>query len=63
METILLTRDQLAERWHISPLSLRNLASLGKGPAVTKIGARPLYRLADVEAYELAHRLTLGQPE
>lgn len=49
-----LTQSELAERWHISPRTLEQWRWLGKGPRFLKIGARVLYDLAEVEAYEHA---------
>ena len=47
---------ELARRWRISPRTLERFRWLQKGPAFLKIGGRVVYRLADVEAYELAQR-------
>lgn len=46
------TQRELAARWHISPRTLEQWRWLGRGPKFVKIGARVLYRLADVEDYE-----------
>jgi len=50
-----ITQDQLADRWMISPRTLEQWRWLGRGPKFLKIGARVLYRLEDVEAYEGAN--------
>lgn len=52
----------LAERWLISERTLEQWRWQGKGPRFLKIGARVVYRLADVEAYEAArvHTNTVG---
>ena len=51
-----LTTQQLADRWGISPQTLENWRSQGKGPKYVKLGAGGsspvVYRLADVEKYE-----------
>lgn len=47
-----ITQEQLAERWHLSPRTLEQWRWLGKGPKFLKIGARVLYREADVDAWE-----------
>lgn len=47
-----LTQEQLAARWHISPRTLEQWRWLGKGPRFMKIGARVLYDLREVEAFE-----------
>lgn len=55
----LLTTEELAERWGISPQTLcswRMKSNFGKGPAFIKIGRRALYRLKDVEAFESNNR-------
>lgn len=52
----LLTPAQLAERWSMSPQSLANMRSQGRGPAFIKFGegksARVRYRQSVVLAYE-----------
>lgn len=47
-----ITRIQLAAQWQISPRTLEQWRWLGKGPRFLKIGARVVYDLAEVEAYE-----------
>jgi len=49
-----LTQKQLAERWQISHRTLEQWRWLGRGPKFLKIGARVLYDLDEIEAYELA---------
>ncbi|MBK9476325.1 MAG: DNA-binding protein [Tetrasphaera sp.] len=51
MNPTLSTAD-LAARWHKTPESLANDRCAGRGPRYVKLGARVLYRLADIEAYE-----------
>lgn len=51
-----LNQDQLAARWGISPRTLERWRWLGVGPQYLKLGARVIYRAADIEAYE-AHQL------
>jgi hypothetical protein len=48
----MLSQDQLAGRWQISPRTLEQWRWLGKGPRFLKIGARVLYREDDVLSYE-----------
>lgn len=48
----MITQEQLADRWHMSPRTLEQWRWLGKGPKFLKIGARVLYREQDVEAWE-----------
>ena len=50
----MLSQDQLADRWQISPRTLEQWRWLGKGPKFLKIGARVLYRGVDIAAYEQA---------
>jgi hypothetical protein len=47
-----LTESQLADRWHMSPRTLQGRRQQGKGPRYLKVGARVLYPLKEVEAYE-----------
>lgn len=51
-----LTQAELAERWRISPRTLEKWRCLGIGVSHLKIGGRVFYRVADVRAYEAAHR-------
>ena len=57
-----LDQKALAARWLISERTLEQWRWQGKGPRYLKIGARVVYRLAEVEAYEAArmHANTLG---
>jgi hypothetical protein len=48
----LLTEDMLAERWLCSASRLQRWRVEGQGIPYLKIGARVLYRLKDIEAYE-----------
>jgi hypothetical protein len=47
-----LRQKQLADRWLMSPRTLEQWRWQGKGPQYLKIGARVVYRLEDVEAFE-----------
>lgn len=53
-----LSATDLAERWHVTTGHLANLRTEGFGPRYVKLGARVVYRLADVEAYEAARLVT-----
>lgn len=57
-----LTQKDLAVRWRISPRTLEQWRWLGKGPRFIKVGARVIYPLEFVEAYEAerVHVCTLG---
>ena len=48
----LLTTDALATRWGISPGTLRNWRTAGKGPKYIKVSNLVRYRLSDVEKWE-----------
>jgi len=48
----MLTQDELAKRWQISPRTLEQWRWLGRGPKFLKVGARVLYRPTDIENYE-----------
>jgi hypothetical protein len=56
---VLLTSEQLAERWSVSPGTLQNWRLASKGPAYIRIGGglrSPVrYRLRDIEVYEQEH--------
>lgn len=54
MPPVNLTTRNLADRWDVSVGHLQNLRSARTGPAWLKIGARVLYPLTVIEAYEAA---------
>lgn len=47
-----LNQAELARRLRISPRTLERWRWSGDGPSYLKIGARVVYRLEDIEAYE-----------
>jgi hypothetical protein len=49
-----LTQLDLARRWRKSPRTLERWRWLRQGPRYLKLGARVVYRLDDVEAFEAA---------
>ena len=49
-----LNQVQLARRWSLSPRTLERWRWLRQGPQYLKIGGRIVYRLDDIEAYEVA---------
>ena len=51
-----LTQLELARRWAISPRTLERWRSTGRGPNFLRLGRRVVYRLEDIEAFELASR-------
>lgn len=56
MSTRHLSQVELAQRWSISPRTLERWRWTGEGPVFLKLGGRVVYRLQDVEAYELDNR-------
>jgi hypothetical protein len=57
-----LDQKTLAERWQVSPRTLEQWRWRGQGPRFLKIGGRVIYRLSDVEAFEVSslHANTTG---
>jgi hypothetical protein len=53
MDTRHLNQVQLSRRWSISPRTLERWRWLKRGPQYLKIGGRVVYRVDDVEAYEV----------
>lgn len=51
----LLTEELLAQRWLCSTSRLQHWRSKNQGPAYLKIGGRVLYRIADIQDFELKH--------
>ncbi len=52
------TDAQLAERYGLSPLTLRNWRSLGIGPRAIKVGRRALYPDSEVSRFEATRERT-----
>lgn len=50
----LLTAEDLAARWHMSPRSFERWRRQGVGPKWVRLRGKILYRLHDVVAYENA---------
>jgi len=48
-----LNQVQLSRRWSISPRTLERWRWLNQGPQYLKIGGRVVYRLDDIEAFEI----------
>ena len=53
MTTRHLNQFQLAKRWGIAQKTLENWRWRGEGPAYLKLGGRILYRVEDIERYEV----------
>lgn len=49
-----LNQQQLAQRWDRSEASLERWRSEGIGPVFMKLQGRILYRIEDIEAFEVA---------
>ena len=47
------TQRDLARRWSMSERTLESWRWKGSGPAYLRLGGRIVYRLVDVEAFEL----------
>lgn len=48
------TQKELARRWTLSHRTLERWRYTGEGPKFIKLGGRVIYRLEDVEAFEVA---------
>ena len=57
-----LNQKELADRWNLSPRTLEQWRWRGVGPRYLKLGGRVIYRLADIEAFEVTrlHQNTSG---
>jgi len=53
MTTTHLSQTDLANRWRMSPRTLERWRFTGEGPQFVKLGGRVVYRLEDIEAFEL----------
>lgn len=51
----MITAVELAERWQIPVRTLGQWRYEGRGPEYVKIGGAVRYRLADIQAYEDEH--------
>ena len=56
MKKIFITIKELAVRWGMSPITLRQWKCQKKGPEAFKIGGRISYKLEDIEAFEESRR-------
>ena len=55
MSTKHLNQVELSRRWCLSPRTLERWRWLKQGPDYVKVGGRVLYRLDDIEAFEVAN--------
>jgi len=51
-EKIFLNQNELASRWGMSPRTLENWRSTGKGPKYVKLGGQVRYKIAEIEKLE-----------
>jgi predicted site-specific integrase-resolvase len=52
MNSPYLTPKEVAERWRVKPHTLSNWRHAGTGPKYVRVGARVLYPIEEVLAYE-----------
>lgn len=58
-----LNQAELADRWGVSQRTLERWRAIGWGPCFLKMGGRVVYRLKDIEAYEIQHmRASTSEP-
>ncbi len=60
MENPFINQDKLADRWHLSPRTLERWRWEKIGPTYLKVGGRVLYRLSDIEQFELENTRSLN---
>ena len=51
-EKIFLNQNELAERWGMSPRTLENWRSHGKGPSYVKLGGQVRYKFEEIKKLE-----------
>lgn len=51
---MILTQEDLAERWKVSAATLERFRHTGEGPKFLKLVGAVRYRLSDIEAFELS---------
>lgn len=51
-EKIFLNQNELASRWGMSPRTLENWRSTGKGPKYVKLGGQVRYKIAEIVKLE-----------
>ncbi len=60
MDNPFINQDELADRWHLSPRTLERWRWEKIGPSYLKVGGRVLYRLSDIEQFELENTKSLN---
>jgi predicted DNA-binding transcriptional regulator AlpA len=58
LEDRLWTESEVAERYSLSPLTLRSWRSRGTGPRAIKVGRRALYPESELARWEASRRRT-----
>lgn len=58
MRNELLTATEVGARWGVSPNTLANWRSVGRGPRFLKLGAKVRYEQSEVERFESEQRRT-----
>jgi hypothetical protein len=58
-----LNQVQLSRRWCMSPRTLERWRWLQQGPQYLKIGGRVVYRLDDIEAFEMTRSHNVGSSQ
>ncbi|MES2728986.1 MAG: DNA-binding protein [Pseudomonadota bacterium] len=61
METQHLNQYDLAKRWRMSQRTLERWRWMRQGPPYLKVGYKVVYRLCDIEAYEIASLRNTGE--
>jgi hypothetical protein len=51
-----LTSKELSDRWRLSDQTLANWRYAGKGPPFIRVGARVLYPINGIQAFEQLHQ-------
>ena len=52
MEKVVLSENELAQHWGVSPKTLQRWRSEGRGPRYLKLSKRVLYPLAEIKIFE-----------
>lgn len=62
-ERLYLTSKEVADRWRFSDQTLANWRYAGKGPPFIRVGARVLYPIDGIEAFERLSQHLLADKE
>jgi predicted site-specific integrase-resolvase len=59
-----LNQTEVAQRWSVSHRTLERWRRIGQGPRFLKVGGKVVYRIEDIEAYEVEQlRTSTLRPE